>query len=186
MLWERLSNPSAARVCLSGCSDGDVPIQIHLEAFSKPKQDQRAALYEAENDRYFIYVQEKIRINSFTGILKLTLDFLAGSPRLSGVAEVRGSPRLHSEMSEEIRMPLEHNSNPEECAVSLSGAGGSSSKPEEEEEEEEMEEMEVDVVLYTPDRLRSECEVQPDCSDRTSEQDEDDNEIDVTGDEVEW
>ena len=94
---------------------------------------------------------------------------------------------------QEDKTPLEHNSNlqtPERTAPPLSDAVSfiKSSGCDQEEREEE-EEVEVDVLLFSPDKVPQsrQCENGLDNMDVSPEEEEDEdvNEIDVTGDEAE-
>lgn len=95
------------------------------------------------------------------------------------------SSHSDNQLPQENKMPLDHNLNPqtpERMGPSLSDAGRLSCNQEEEE-------VEVDVLLYSPDKVSQprECEAGLDNTDiiPDEEDEEDVNEIDVTGDEAE-
>lgn len=92
-----------------------------------------------------------------------------------------------SQLPREDKKPLDHNLNPqtpERTGPSLSGGFSWNSGCNQEEEE-----VEVDVLLYSPDKVPQtrECEDGLDNMALTpdEEEEEDVNEIDVTGDEAE-
>ncbi|CAK6980525.1 uncharacterized protein LOC121911515 isoform X1 [Scomber scombrus] len=95
------------------------------------------------------------------------------------------SSHSENQLPQENKMPLDHNLNPqtpERMGPSLSDAGRLGCIQEEEE-------VEVDVLLYSPDKVSQprECEAGLDNTDiiPDEEDEEDVNEIDVTGDEAE-
>ncbi|XP_033481055.1 uncharacterized protein LOC117255917 isoform X2 [Epinephelus lanceolatus] len=103
-----------------------------------------------------------------------------------------GSSYSDTHLPQEYRMSLDHNLNPqtmERTSPPLSDTVAFSKKSDCDQEEEVEEEGEVDVLLYSPDKVPHirECEKGLDNMAISPEEEEEDDEteIDVTGDEAE-
>ncbi|XP_037619344.1 uncharacterized protein LOC119484555 [Sebastes umbrosus] len=113
----------------------------------------------------------------------------AGVPDTTQQTAINNEGSSHSDLHlpQEDKVPLDHNLNPERTSPPLSHTVGFSKSSGCDHEEEE--EVEVDVLLYSPDKVPQtvECENGLDNMEITPEEEEEEdvNDIDVTGDEAE-